>query len=46
MKIKVSLLRTQVEKKKSKTLKLAFKFMEDVLPQKGATEFINDQMFS
>jgi len=42
MKLKHSTLRTQVEKKKIASLKIAFKAMEDILPAKDKTEFIND----
>ena len=46
MKLKHSTLKTAVDKKKIASLKKAFKAMEDILPGKDKTEFINDQTFS
>jgi len=42
MKIKLANLRTQVEKKKIGSVKKAYKSMEEILPAKEKTEFIND----
>jgi len=46
MKIKLSQMRTQVKGKKMGQLSKAFKQMEEILPHKADTEFINDQTFS
>ena len=42
MKIKHALVKKEVQKKKIDSLKKAFKAMEDILPDKGHTEFINE----